>query len=142
MTDSIFPFITATPVQAETKVLPLLKEYAWDFTTNTFALLNGKLQVLTGIEALKVWIYKALKTPRYIYLAYSWQYGQEFDNLIGGSQMSISAITSEVTRYVEETLLINKYIKNIKDVTVDATSEQISATFTVTTIYGEVVISV
>ena len=50
--------------------LPLAKEYAWDFTSNDFLLVDGKNTIVTGKEAVKVWLWKALQTPRYRYLAY------------------------------------------------------------------------
>lgn len=57
-----FPFISSVAGSAEE--LPLFKEYAWDFETDKFRYDgNGNHILLTGNEALEVWIYKALTTP-------------------------------------------------------------------------------
>ena len=59
------------------------KEYAWDFTVNDYLLVDGKFQIVTGTEALRVWILKALKTPNGIYAAYTSSYGGKLDDLVG-----------------------------------------------------------
>ena len=69
--------------EKEKKELPLFKEYAIDFDTLE-PLKNGdKLVKLTGNEALKVWIFKALKTKRNFYEIHSDSYGNDLDVHIG-----------------------------------------------------------
>jgi hypothetical protein len=143
---SIFPQIsipTNTLIQStqQTTTLPLYKEYAWDFTKNDFLLKDGKFQIVTGLEALKVWINKALLTARYRYLAYSWNYGNELDNLVGQG-LSSNATQSEAQRYVEECLSVNPYIQGITSFSITLDGSKISMGLTVLTVYGEVDISV
>ena len=83
-----FPFVGASDatIQAATanQDLPLFKEFAWDFDNDCFLYdKSGKHILLEGTEAIKVWVYKALATERYTYLAYSWQYGIEIKPFIG-----------------------------------------------------------
>ena len=83
-----FPFVGSVPDTASEETtedeLPLLKEYAWDFEQDKFRYDgNGNHIIVTGQEALKVWIYKALKTERYEHEAYSWSYGVELKPFIG-----------------------------------------------------------
>lgn len=121
--------------------LPLAKEYAWDFNTNDFIYNNGKNVIVEGNEAVKVWIYKTLKTTRYNHLAYTWDYGNEFDTLIG-KRYSNEYIQSEVERLLKECLLINPYIKELSNIKATMEHRTLHIDFTATTIYGEVNINV
>lgn len=120
-----------------TEDLPLIQEYAWDFSRNDFVLKDGKFQVVTGDEAVKVWVWKALHTERYKYLGYSWDFGHEFESLIG-SGLSTEAMESECKRYVNEALSVNPYIESISNIEVSIDGAVITAEFTVNTLYGEV----
>ncbi|KAJ51092.1 hypothetical protein BD780_000214 [Clostridium tetanomorphum] len=126
---------------SEENILPLFKEYAWDFEENKFIYENGKMKVLEGKEALKVWIYKALNTPRFRYLAYSWDYGHEFENLIGQT-FSKKVLQSEGKRYLEECLIVNPYIIAVNNILVEVDGVKVTINCVVDTIYGEVNINV
>lgn len=140
---SIFPFINTTIQDAtETSSAYTPREYAWDFTNNYFLMKDGKFIVLEGLEAIKVWTYKALGTQRYRYLAYSWNYGQELEDLIGEESLSKQALESEVKRYVGEALLIHPNIKGIKNLKITIDESVLSLEFTIITDYGEAMISV
>lgn len=126
---------------SEDEELPLYKEYAWDFKSNKFILEDGKFKIVQGNEALKVWIWKTLKTVRYRYLSYSWNYGQEYENLIGKG-LSAEALKLEVQRYIKEALLINPYIKDIYNLSISIDGSKLNVEFITSTIYGEVDIHV
>ncbi|WP_407308536.1 DUF2634 domain-containing protein [Desulfosporosinus sp. SB140] len=116
--------------------LPLAKEYAWDFDRNDFLLVNGKNVIVMGKEAVKVWIWKALHTPKNRYRAYSSSYGNELGSLIGQG-LSVSALRSELERYLKESLLINTYITGVKNIDISIDGSKMDVGFTVTTTYGE-----
>ena len=105
-------------------------EYDFDFETGE---LTGKK--VTGNDAIKVWIYKALKTKRYLHEIYSWDFGQELEDLIG-SAYDKGYINSEVIRIVTETLLINNKIKRCYDFEIEFSNDVLIITFNVETIYG------
>ena len=112
------------------------KEYEFDFSTNT---LTGK--VLEGKESLKMWICKALLTPRYTYPIYTWDYGQDLDELIGQGY-EVDYIKSEVERRVTECLMINKRITRCHGFDIKLINDTLHITFTAETIFGEVTINV
>ena len=58
-------------MQTKAQQLPYAKEAGWDFQNNTFLLEGGNIKYVYGSEAIKVWIYKALKTERFLHKAYS-----------------------------------------------------------------------
>lgn len=137
-----FPFMNS--VSSSKEELPLFKEYAWDFNADSFIYDgNGNHVLLDGNEALKVWIYKALKTERFSYLAYSWQYGIELQPFIG-KVMSVQERKSELKRMIIECLMVNPWIKSVDSVTFEEVKhgEDLTTTINLTTVYGEVVLNV
>ncbi|MCR8645590.1 DUF2634 domain-containing protein [Paenibacillus sp. N1-5-1-14] len=136
----IFPFIdqSVETVEAAEQNLVMFKEYAWDFEKNDFVMHNGRPVVLEGNDALMVWAYKALKTERYRYLAYSWNFGVEFDRLMGSSFSSSQLQQTEAERYLREALLVNPYIKDVAGVQVSFTKDVLNMSFKLLTVYGEV----
>lgn len=141
-----FPFVGSVSETAsagtEEENLPLLTEYAWDFNTDKFLYDgDGHHIVVTGQEALKVWIYKALKTERYVHEAYSWSYGIELKPFIG-KVMGVKERYSELRRVIVECLMVNPYIRSIDSVTFSQDGPSVTCRITLTSIYGEVSLDV
>lgn len=140
---SEFPFIGAMR-DIVAGDLPLFQEYAWDFERDGFLYdVNGRHILLTRNPALEVWIYKALKTERFEYLVYSWQYGIELKPFIG-KVMGVQERYSELRRVITECLMVNPYIRSIDSfsTTPENRAELIRVHITLTTVYGEVEINV
>lgn len=108
------------------------KEYEIDFETGK---LTGK--IVEGTEAIKVWIWLALQAPRYRYFIYSWDYGSEFEDLIGTAYTE-EYIKAETKRMTEECLLINEDIQSISDVDVVRGGDFLTISFSVNTLYGDI----
>ena len=127
---SLFPFVTYEEDIAENNPLPLYKE------------VDKGLKIVEGNEAIKIWIYKALQTPRYQYDIYSWDYGSELLSLIGKAYTK-GLTQSEASRYIKEALLINPYILDVNVVSTSFDGDVLSANVRVKTIYdGEVIVNV
>ena len=62
---SLFPFISNADEVKVDNSFPLYREVAWDFKRNIPILENGDFKIIEGNEGIKVWVYKALLTPRY-----------------------------------------------------------------------------
>ena len=136
-----FPFTGAAVADASTE-LEMFREFDWDFTTNTFKRdADGRRIIVVGDDALKVWIFKALQTERYQYLAYSWRYGIELKPFIG-LVMTVQERESELERVIVECLMVNQYIRSIDSVTFTVDEDNLTADIALTTVYGEVVIHV
>ena len=106
------------------------REYGVDFRTGQ---LTG--EVVEGGEAIKVWIWFALRTPRYRFYAYSWDYGSEFEDLIGQGY-SKEYIETETRRMTEDCLLINEDIQSISDFSATMEGSALTVSFTANTLYG------
>ncbi|UWG96393.1 DUF2634 domain-containing protein [Dehalobacter sp. DCM] len=144
MGEAVFPFILDTYTTDSSTVLEesaISKEYAWDFDRDCFLMVDGKLSTVSGQEAIKIWAMKALRTPRYRYLAYSWAYGHELENLVGQS-LSQEAALSEAKRYITEALKVNPCIIEVKSLSVDLADATLKIACTLVTQYGEVAVVV
>jgi hypothetical protein len=112
------------------------REYGMNFATGQ---LTG--DIVEGADAIKIWIYLALKTTRYRYEIYSWDYGNELEGLIGQSY-SKEFLEIECRRMVEDCLLINDNIESISDFQVTLQNDRLRIAFTANTKFGEVKIDV
>ncbi|MCE0668832.1 DUF2634 domain-containing protein, partial [Clostridioides difficile] len=125
----------------KTEELPIFREVAWDFEKDEPILEKGDFKIIEKKEALKVWIYKCIKTNRYEHEIYSLEYGTELSELIG--QKYTKGLTeSEASRFIKEALLINPYILEVNVKSANFNRDVLSANVKVSTIYGEVEINV
>lgn len=140
---TIFPFIGIPEdyILPKTEELPIFREVAWDFEKDEPILEKGDFKIIEKKEALKVWIYKCIKTNRYEHEIYSLGYGTELSELIG--QKYTKGLTeSEASRFIKEALLINPYILEVSVRSANFNRDILSANVKVSTIYGEVEINV
>ena len=132
----MFPFVDTDneddDIQEEELYIP--KEYGINFETGQ---LSGK--IVEGYDAILVWTWLALHTPRYRYYIYSEDYGQEYEDLIGKSYSS-ELTQSELERMTEECLMENPYITGIENFSCIKEEEKVKISFSlITTLgYGEV----
>lgn len=131
----LFNFFNTEDIEApeatEEEVQPLPQEYGIDFQT-------GKLTgaMVEGLEAVKVWAWLALKSPRYRFRQLSWQYGAELENLIG-TVYSEEYTEAQARKMVEDCLLLNRYITGITDFVCTAENDRLKLEFTILTEFGE-----
>ena len=142
---SIFPFMNNDEIENtidnSNNDLPMYYEVGWDFLKDKPIIKNNEFIIVEGKEAIKVWIYKAIKTVRYQHPIYSWDYGCEINSLIG--QNYTKGLTkSESERYIKEAILINPYITDVKIIDINSSKDILSVSIQVDTIYGEVNVNV
>lgn len=96
---------------------------------------NRVVGYVDGLEAYKQAVYKILNTERYEYVIYSWNYGVEFQELIG---KPIYYVIPEIERRITEALMNDDRTVSVGGFNFD-TSERgvVHVTFTVLSIYGE-----
>ncbi len=138
---SNFSFIPSTLTDQKeintSQELPVFKELAFDFETGQLKTRSGQYYYVEKNEALKVWIWKALFSSRYTYLAYSTDYGNEIYTLVGRYLVK-ALLYSELKRMIEEALLCNPYILSLSDFKVEQKGAKVICTYAVNTIYGSV----
>ena len=133
---SLFPFISNVDEVKVDNSFPLYKEVAWDFEKDTPIIQNGDFKIVEGNNAIKVWVYKALLTPRYNYSIYSWDYGSELMDLVGKAYTQ-SLTKEEAKRYIKEALLINPYILEVTVLDTSFSNGILNTDIKLLTIYGE-----
>lgn len=133
MNMGVFPF-TSYASSGTADELPLFMEMAYDYENNCLLKKSGKTYKVYKDEAIKIWIYKALKVKRFVYPSYTHAYGNEIENIIGNTSDK-GIFESEVKRYITECLMVNPYIQEVNNFSFEY-DEKIIITFDVTTIYG------
>lgn len=133
-------FINSQVTETEESSLPLFKEMAIDFETGEPVIKNNEIVTLEGVEALKVWVWKILKTERNKYIIYSDSYGNDLRENIGqiyDETVRRAVIQNEIINC----LMVNPYITNVNNfqVELDAEKRYPIFNFSISTIYGEIV---
>lgn len=109
--------------------------YDWDFDAGDFALKDGKLVQLTGIDYLIVWIQKALRTAKYTLIYTGTDYGSNHYSLIGRN-FHPDLEKSEYKRMILEALMQNDAITGVESFSFSQTGSRLTISFTVQSIYG------
>ena len=116
------------------------KSFLFDFKKGDFVLKDGKLIELAGIDSLKMWITKVIKTEKFRFKIYEniladedEQYGVTIEDLIG-SNFEREFIESEIEREVTEAMLLHEYIESIDGWAFERNSKKMIVTFTVKTV--------
>lgn len=133
---SIFPELEVTDAQEVETQITYGKELAYDFEKGDFIYEDGKPKVVEGMEALKVWIEKAIRTARYRFPIYTFQYGCELEDIIG-IDLPRAVLESEVQRVIKEALIYDDRIEDVRDFIIERGGDWLKVTFTVITALGD-----
>lgn len=137
---SLFPAASAVPQTSELAVRTISFGRSWrfDFHTGDFVTTStGKVAESKGVDAWLEWCLKALSTARYRYLAYTRNYGQEFDDLIA-KNLGRSGNESEIKRIATECLTIDPRTASVDNFQFDWQGEICKFTCEVKNIHGTI----
>lgn len=108
------------------------KSYLFDFTTGDFIVRDGKLIECDGIDAIKVWIEKILRTEKGRYSIYNdTEYGCHLEDLIIGNSYTVEFIEAELKREIEDALKQNSQIKFVTNFQIIRSKHSITVTLEV-----------
>lgn len=126
----MFPETNQTIAVTNTEPVSLgTKTYLFDFNRGDFVLRDGKLVECDGIEAVKVWIEKIIRTEKNRYSIYvGTQYGCHLEDLIIGNNYTASFVESELKREIEEALLQNPMIISLSGFVLERDKGSITVT--------------
>lgn len=133
----IFPDWGEQAQSADSRVLPLFQEWDVDWERQAFALRDGQPYLVSGDQALKIWVHRALhlESRRFYYTAWSFDYGNELGELVGyGGDRGI--LESLLQRYIREALLACPYIQEVNGFSFTYEGSKVAAAFYVTTMYN------
>ena len=87
-------------------------------------------------EAMKQAIYKIIRTERYKYIIYDWNYGIELEDLFG---MPVNYCVPEIERRIKEALLQDMRIEDVTEFEFDTTKKSVVLVkFTAYTEFGNI----
>ena len=112
------------------------RSFLFDFTTSEFVLKDGKVQVTEGVEAVKVWIQKILKTEKFKFKIYN-EYGATLLEFVNSGN-PFAFICAEIQLSVEEALKQNKEIVSVTNFNFERLKRSLVISFDVETIYGTI----
>lgn len=113
------------------------RTFNWDFETGDFQLKDGKLVELEGIEYLKVWIRKTLRTELNTLIYEGTNYGSEHHSLIGRNFHPYYS-RSEYERMIREALSKNEAITGVNNFSFSQSGARLTISFDVISIYGTI----
>lgn len=126
-----------TQITQQTKPKNVHKTFLWDFDAGDFVKKDGKLIEVTGLEYLKVWIEKALRTVKDSLIYQGTGYGSEHHVLIG-QNFHPDYTRAEYERMVREALLQNDAITRVENFSFSQHGPRLTIAFEVSSIYGTV----
>ena len=133
-------FVQSDNIEIDDKTTITGKSFLFDFEAGEFVIENGKPVEVTGIEALKVWIDKVLRTPINKYSIYikKDEYGIEDLKELITSDLPYPFIKAEIERLIKETLLKNTAIKSVQNFGFERNRRLLTVSFDCYTIYGTI----
>ena len=112
----MFPKVNITVQQNTKNESSGTKSYLFDFEKGDFVVKDGKLIECDGLEAIKVWIEKILRTEKGRFAIFDdTDYGCHIEDLIVGNNYPVEYIESELKREIEEALLLNSNISSVNN---------------------------
>lgn len=128
----MFPDSNSVTVNNETKSSSGTKSYLFDFGSGDFVVRDGKLIECDGIDAIKVWTEKILRTEKGRYNIYNnTEYGCHLEDLIIGNSYTVEFIEAELKREIEDALKQNSQIKSVTNFQIIRSKHSIAVTLEV-----------
>ena len=128
----MFPNSTDIMIPNENIASNGTKSYLFDFASGDFVVRDGKLIKCNGIDAIKVWIEKILRTEKGRYTIYAdTEYGCHLEDLIIGNSYTVEFIEAELKREIEDALKQNSQIKSVTNFQIIRSKHSITVTLEV-----------
>ena len=130
----MFPKTDIVLTRVEAPAQTGTKSYLFDFNKGDFVVRDGKLIECDGIDTIKVWIEKILKTEKGRYRIYDGTgYGCQLEDLIIGNTYTLEFTEAELKREIEEALLRNPSILSVSNFLLTRTHNSITVQLEVKT---------
>ncbi len=128
----MFPNSTDITINNESNTSSGTKSYMFDFENGDFVVRDGKLIECDGIDAIKVWIEKILRTEKDRYKIYdNTEYGCHLEDLIIGNSYTAEFIEAELKREIEDALKQNPRITSVTNFNIIRNKNAITVTLEV-----------
>lgn len=119
------------------------KSPVFDFQRGEFAMIGGRIRMARGQERVKNQIEKIIRTELNRYAIYDdVQYGVRIEDLIIGKTYNRNFATTEIQREITDALMKNNEITAVDNFSVNVVDNVLNVEFYVTTVFGDVEVSV
>lgn len=115
--------------------LPLYRDVQMDYEMGRPMWAGGAPVLVTGLEAVRGWAWRAVDTARYRFSVFSWSFGCELEALVGQPYRADTK-RSEAERYVQEALLVSPYIREAQVTETAFEGSTLHIAVDLTTAYG------
>ncbi|WP_430884299.1 DUF2634 domain-containing protein [Fusibacter sp. JL216-2] len=112
-------------------------EIAWDFKANQPIIVDGEIQIVEGLEALRVWIEKALRTERFKWPIYKWTYGAEVEKILE-TGMTGSALNQALKQSLVDALIYHPQVSHVGGFRFNTKQDRLEIEFEVKTVLDDV----
>lgn len=128
---ALSPEIEFADIEDNSEVIETSQTYKIDFE-------NGRItnEIITGLEAIKQFVYLSLHTERYAYSVYSHDIGNELQEVLADNETTDAYKKMEIPRLIEEALIYDDRISAVTDFEIEKQGESFRASFTVETDEG------
>ncbi|WP_340297516.1 DUF2634 domain-containing protein [Bacillus velezensis] len=128
---ALSPEIEFEDIEDDSEIIEASQTYKIDFE-------NGRItnEIITGLEAIKQFVYLSLHTERYAYSVYSHDIGNELQEVLADKETTEAYKKMEIPRLIEEVLIYDDRISAVTDFEIDKQGESFHVSFTVETDEG------
>lgn len=112
--------------------------FEFDFVTNEFVMVDGKVQEIDEIKSLRMWIETTIRYEKFKFRIYEdIEFGVTVSDLIGSNYQQVF-IEAEIQREISEALTKHPLINSVEDWVFEREEEILNVSFTVDTPFSEV----
>ncbi|MCG8398098.1 DUF2634 domain-containing protein [Bacillus atrophaeus] len=128
---TLSPEIQFDDIEDDSEVIETSRTYRIDFE-------NGRItnELITGLEAVKQFVYMALHTERYSYSVFSHDIGNELQEVLSDNETTDAYKKMEIPRLVEEALIYDDRISSVTEFEIEKSGDRFLVSFIVETDEG------
>lgn len=126
------PEIEFDDIEDDSEVIETSQTYKIDFE-------NGSItnEMITGIEAIRQFVYLSLHTERYAYSVFSHDIGNELRDILADNETTDAYKKMEIPRLIEEALIYDDRVSSVSDFEIEKQGDSFHVSFTVETDEGK-----
>ncbi|MBY0128314.1 DUF2634 domain-containing protein [Bacillus subtilis] len=128
---ALSPEIEFDDIEDDSEVIETSQTYKIDFE-------NGRItnEMITGLEAIRQFVYLSLHTERYAYSVFSHDIGNELQDILADNETTDAYKKMEIPRLIEEALIYDDRVSSVSDFEIEKQGDSFHVSFTVETDEG------
>ncbi|CAI6222166.1 DUF2634 domain-containing protein [Bacillus subtilis] len=129
---ALSPEIEFDDIEDDSEVIETSQTYKIDFE-------NGRItnEMITGLEAIRQFVYLSLHTERYAYSVFSHDIGNELQDILADNETTDAYKKMEIPRLIEEALIYDDRVSSVADFEIEKQGDSFHVSFTVETDEGK-----